>query len=62
MQHGLNSTRPGRGAKENNTAEKMVISLKNDSYHVTGIEGGDNLQLSVEFQLPPVEGDILDNP
>lgn len=49
----------GRGTKENNTAEKMVMSFKNDSYNVTRIkEGKDNLQLYMGFHLLHVEGSV----
>lgn len=59
MQVGLRSIRVGRGTKENNTAEKMVMSFKNDSYNVTRIkEGKDNLQLYMGFHLLHVEGSV----
>lgn len=43
---GMRSIRLGRGAKENNTAEKMVVLCKNDSDSVTGRE---NLQCPWDF-------------
>jgi len=51
----MRSIRLGRGAKENNAAEKMVVSFKNYSDNVGGRE---NLQLYVGFQLLHVEGDV----